>query len=122
MEQCIIENNEVHLFGMVLLVVGGEFRVTLRPDLVDALAGLVYEWCGLDNVTVLIEHIFSLEVSEEVVSHQLLILEAETVTEFLFGNSVEHVLEDLLVSVGGELIDEGSLALMSPEGDQETLP
>ena len=61
----------------------------------------------------------ALEVSEHHVGHELLIVEAERFYEFLFGDSVEHVAESFLISVTDKLIDEGSIALMSPETDKE---
>lgn len=117
----IIEDDEVHLLGSILLIVSSKFLVAFSSDGLNVWACLIHVWSNFSNITVLIDDILSLEVAEEIIGHQLLILESETISEFFFGDTVKHVLESLLVLVVDEFINEGSLALVSPQSDQEQL-
>jgi hypothetical protein len=61
-----------------------------------------------------------LEVSEEVVVKEGLFLCSDEL-ESLLCDTVEEVEESLLVFVCDKFINEGSLALVSPESNQELL-
>jgi hypothetical protein len=49
----------------------------------------------------------------------LLILETKAVSEFFFSDSVQHVLECLLVTIVCQFINESSLALVPPKSNHE---
>jgi len=117
----IVEDNQVHLFGWVLLVVSLKFIVASLFDGLNIWASLINEWGFSNKLAIFIELIFSLEVSEEMVGHELFIIESEGVSELLFGHSIEHVGEDLLIVVVDKFIYESSVTLMSPERDEEEL-
>lgn len=115
----IIEDNQVHLLGWVLLIVSFELHVASCSDGLKIWTSFINEWSFSNQFTILVELIFSLEISEEVVGHELLVIESEGISELFFGNSVEHVGEDLLISIVDQFINEGSITLMSPESNQE---
>jgi hypothetical protein len=73
----------------------------------------------LDELTVLIDFVLPLEVSEQYLSEELFLVESQAVSELLFGHSVHYIVEDLLVSMVDEFVLEHTLALMSPKEDQE---
>mmetsp|Transcript_11627 Transcript_11627/g.17625 ORF Transcript_11627/g.17625 Transcript_11627/m.17625 type:complete len:522 (-) Transcript_11627:109-1674(-) len=115
----IVEDDEVHGLRGVLLVISLKLLIGNLSDRLDVGASLVHEGGFLFELSVLVVLVFSLEVGEQVAGHQLLIFEAELVSELLLGDSVEHVLECLLVSVTDELVNERTLGLVAPKGDEE---
>jgi hypothetical protein len=73
----IIENNQVHLFGWEFLVVGLELIITSLSDSLEIRAGFINEWSFSDQFSIFIKFILSLEISEEVVGHELFIIETK---------------------------------------------
>lgn len=119
MSKSIIEDNQVHLLGNVFLIELVQFVVNSLSDSLNVWAGFINERSNFLKLSIFVVDIFSLEVSEEVVSHKDLLIESKLVSEFLFSDSVKDVREYLLVWLVGKLIKEGSVTLMSPESDQE---
>ena len=115
----VIEDNQVHLLGNVFLIELLQLVVNSLSDRLNVWAGFINKWSNFLKLSIFVVDIFSLEVSEEVISHKDLLIESKLVSEFLFGDSVKHVRESLLVWLVGKLIKEGSVTLMSPESDQE---
>lgn len=110
----IIEDDEIHWFGWILLIVVGHPNHGSLSNTFDIWGSLVNEWSLRLEFTILIIYIFPLEISEEHISHELLIIKAERFSEFLFGDSIEHISESFLIIVTDKFIDECSIALMSP--------
>jgi hypothetical protein len=73
----IIEDNQVHWLRWVLFVVGLKFVIASLSDGFNIRASFINEWSFLDQFAILIEDIFSLEVSEVVAGHELLIIESK---------------------------------------------
>jgi hypothetical protein len=119
MLESIIEDNQVHWLRWVLFIVGLKFVIASLSDGFNIWASFINEWSFSNQFTILVELIFSLEISEEVVGHELLVIESEGISELFFSNSVEHVGEDLLISIVDQFINECSVTLMSPESNQE---
>jgi hypothetical protein len=73
MEECVIEDNQVHLLCRVFLVELFESLVASLSDRSNVWASFVNKWCLSNQFIKLIELVVSLEVSEEIISHELLI-------------------------------------------------
>ena len=82
-------------------------------------AGFVDEGSLSFELTILVEDVSTHEISELELGKELSIFETEGILELFFGDTVEDVIEDLLVGVVDQLVDEGALAFMTPQSDQE---
>jgi hypothetical protein len=69
MEKSIIENDKVHLLGWILLIVGCQLGITQFLNEFNIWNGLIDIRSDLGDITILINDIFSLEVTEMIVSH-----------------------------------------------------
>jgi len=121
MFQSIIEDNEVHLLGWVLLVVQVKFLVAPGSNGLNAFTSFIDEWSFSNEFSILVEFIVLLEVSEEVLGQELFGIESERLHELFFSHSVKHVLEGLLVWVTDQFINECSFTFVSPKSNQEKL-
>ena len=73
MEECIVENDQVHLLCWVLLVELIESLVATFLDRWNIWACFIHEWCLSNEFIEFIVLIISLEVSEEIISHELFV-------------------------------------------------
>jgi len=115
----IIEDNQIHLLGSILLVEKFKFIINNCSNSFKIWSSFIYVWCFFFKLTIFIDDVFSLEISEEVVGHELFVIESEGISEFVFGNSVEHISEDFLIWIGCEFINECSVTLVSPKSNHE---
>jgi hypothetical protein len=119
--QSIVEDHKWHLLGWELLVVAFELGVRELTGELKIGEGFVHEWSKGNKFTVLVVDVLTLEIGKEHGGHELIIIETEGLTELLLGGLVKNVREDLLVVVVGELIHEGTFALVAPQSNQEQL-
>lgn len=119
MEESVVENNKIKLLSWILLI---EFTHTLVCSLLDGFNrrdSLIYPRCLLLKFSNLVVDILTLEISEEEVSHELLILEAGGIAELVLGRLIENVLISLLVLHSDQLVLERTKGLVTPETDHE---
>ena len=119
MGEGIVEDDQRHPLGGVFIVVNYEL---IHRNLLDVLvggAGLVDERGFANEFTIFVDLIFAHEVGELELGEELGVLKTEGVLELLFGDSVENILEDLLIRVVDQLVHESTLALVTPQTDEE---
>mmetsp|Transcript_6335 Transcript_6335/g.7523 ORF Transcript_6335/g.7523 Transcript_6335/m.7523 type:complete len:756 (+) Transcript_6335:4217-6484(+) len=115
----VVEDNEGHLLGRVLLVVDVELLNGNSLHVLVAGAGFVNEGSLFNDFTILVGDIFSHEVGELELSEDLRLLEVVELSELVLSGSVEDVLEGLLVRGADQLVNKRALALVAPQADHE---
>ena len=85
MEECIVEDDQIHFLGWELLI---EFSKSQHCSFADSLgiwSRFIDEWSFCNEFIQFVKFIISLEISKEIVSHQLFMFEAKCFAEFLLG-------------------------------------
>ena len=119
MGESVVEDDEGHLLGRVLLVVLVELGSGNVLDVLVALTSFVHERSLLNDFTIFVDDVIAHKVSELEIGKNLRLIEVVEFTEFLFGDAIEDILEGLLVCVVDELINKSALALVAPEANHE---
>ena len=121
MPESIIENDQIHLLGLILFVVVLKSPVASLSDSIQVWASFINEWSLLFNITRFIKDVISLEISEKIVLNQLLVFKtkARCITELVFGDSIQQITKDFLVVEVSQLVNKGSVGLMSPKNDHQ---
>ena len=121
MEECVVEDNQIHLLGWERLIVQVELLVDKLADSFNVGNGFIHKRCLFCKLTILIVYVFALEVGKEHVSHEEVIIEALRLAELFLSNFIENIVEYFLIIVVDQFVNECSLALVAPETNKEKL-
>jgi len=121
MEECVVEDNQIHLLGWERLIVQVELLVDKLADSFNVGNGFIHKRCLFCKLTILIVYVFALEVGKEHVSHEEVIIEALRLAELFLSNFIENIVEYFLIIVVDQFVNECSLALVAPETNKEQL-
>jgi hypothetical protein len=119
MVKCVVEDDERHFFGRVLLVVNFELcDCNLLYEFI-ASAALVDEWSFLKNLTIFVYNVLLHIVGKLELCKDLLLLKVVELSELVLSNAIENIVEGLFILVVNQFINESTLALVAPQSNHE---